>query len=120
MLEGPSVPAVVEDHVVAVSTGMYTAEPEFGFEDISRPRLRLGQGLTPEVQDGEARPGDWLLTGYDPSPTVELVPIGFMRVRTLRGEEREVLCSGHEVRNAEGRVERVKDANGNPTNSFYM
>lgn len=35
-------------------------------EDIVIPRLRLAQGLTKEVQDGTARPGQFLLSGAAP------------------------------------------------------
>src|SRR3989304_5736945 len=46
------------------------AEVTFNKEDLVTPRLKLMQGLSTEVQDGNARPGQWVLTGYTPGAKV--------------------------------------------------
>jgi hypothetical protein len=45
------------------------------------------------AEDGEARPGQWLIKGYDPEAEVLVVPLAFYKTRELRSqEERQVLC----------------------------
>lgn len=72
---------------------------ELGFgapeqSDLRLPRIRLAQGLTPEVMDGKAKGGDWLL------PTGEVVQVlpaqllGMKKSRQRRtGEQRDLVCS---------------------------
>lgn len=74
-----------------------------GIEDITMPMLRLAQGLTTEVQNGEAKPGQWLLTGYSPSDTLTIVPLMFARHRTLRAAEGgAVLCHASDALKGSG------------------
>lgn len=71
----------------------YTTEPEFDQGDAYVPKLRLAQGLTTEVQDGTARPGDWLLIGHVPVSEMVVVPLAFARKREMRDDvSRDVLC----------------------------
>jgi hypothetical protein len=67
-----------------------------GEEDVFYPRLRLAQGLTPEVSSGDARPGDWLLLGSDPVSEVDFIPLmwGTNRRRTVKDENGDdvVVC----------------------------
>lgn len=78
----------------AAALAGFSDDPDFGVDDTYIPRLRLGQALSREVSDGNARAGQWLLTGHDPVDKVSLVPLAFARKRELRGEEdRQILCS---------------------------
>lgn len=77
----------------------YTDSPDFESDDITYPRLRLAQGLTQEVQDGVARPGEWVLAGYDSEKSVVLVPLMAAKYRELRGDDDEgVLCSSPDAK----------------------
>lgn len=71
-----------EDAIVPVSA--YSDKPMFAAEDITPPMLRLMQGLSPEVQEGNAKPGQWVLSGYDPKDTIVAVPIAYARRRQYR------------------------------------
>lgn len=69
------------------------SQPEFESTDVMMPFLRLAQGLSREVQDGVARPGEWLLQGFEPAEELTIIPLAFARQRELRDEDtREVLC----------------------------
>lgn len=50
-------------------------------DDIAMPRLRLAQGLTKEVQEGFAKPGQWIVTGYNPVDQVTIIPLGVAKFR---------------------------------------
>ena len=64
-----------------------------GVEDISFPVLRLAQGLTAEVQSGEAKPGQWIISGEVPLDEVVVIPLLFNKRRELRDPDtREQLC----------------------------
>lgn len=72
---------------------LYRQQAEISSEDVYIPNLRLAQGLTPEVQSGDARPGQWLITGFEPQPEVVVVPVAFFKRRELRDTDtREGLC----------------------------
>lgn len=78
-------------------------QPEFSREDVMMPFLRLAQGLSAEVQNGVAHPGQWLLQGFDPADTITIVPLMFARMRELRDEDtREVLCFSKDSYQGEG------------------
>ena len=79
-------------------------EEEFSAVDLLLPRIRLAQGLTPEVQDGTAKPGQILLTGYDPVEEVVFIPMGMRRRRVLRDEDERtaILCSSDDGKNGQG------------------
>jgi len=80
-----------EAEVTNTSMAVFTDTPQFDASDITPPVLRLAQGLTPEVQDGLAKPGQWLLVGRPPMDSVTIVPMLFAKRRELR-EEMDVLC----------------------------
>lgn len=62
-------------------------------DDITIPRLRLAQGLTKEVQDGEAKPGEFLLTGAMPRAEVKAVVLAIAKFRRYtNAEDGSVLC----------------------------
>lgn len=72
--------------------GGYSTEPEFDSSDTFIPRLRLGQGLSTEVQDGMARPGEWLLLGQDPVADVLFVPLAMATKHEMRDPDtREII-----------------------------
>lgn len=75
-----------------VAMTVFSSTPTFDMSDIMPPVLRLAQGLTPEVQDGSAKPGQWLLTGFDPVDTVHIVPLLFARRREYREDGAEIMC----------------------------
>ncbi len=84
----------------------YSSEPEFGQDEIYIPMLRLAQGLTAEVANGDARPGDWILTGYPVLKDVTIVPLAFARRRERSGldgnSKRIVICRSNNAQHGEG------------------
>ena len=82
---------------------LYSRQAEMTPDDVYIPNLRLAQGLTPEVQSGEARPGQWLIVGFDPVPEVTVVPVAFFKRRELRDDAtREVKCKSMDSINGVG------------------
>lgn len=77
---------------VSLSLSTFSFDPKLDSTDVIVPRLRLTQGLTKEVQDGLAKPGQWILTGYDAHDSVDIVPLMFSRQRRLLDEKFNVLC----------------------------
>ncbi|KKN44391.1 hypothetical protein LCGC14_0693870 [marine sediment metagenome] len=93
--ETKAVDEVVGDGVENAGTILanYSETPDFDQDDVVIPRLRLAQGLTTEVQDGLARPGQWILIGYEPEDELIVVPVAFTKRREMRDDDtREVLC----------------------------
>lgn len=86
----------------AVSTGGWTDTPDFDQNEVGFPRLRLAQGLSPEVADGLAKMGQWLFTGYDPMDTVTIVPVMFSRTRSKRQDptnrDSDIACESGDAR----------------------
>lgn len=84
------------DDAPVQETGLarYSAQPAFDASDLFIPKLRLAQGLTSEVQQGLAKPGDWLVLGSDPMKQPTIIPMMMVRRRELRDsdENRVVLC----------------------------
>lgn len=71
----------------------YTTEPVFEQGEAYIPRFRLAQGLTAEVQNGEAKPGQWLLIGNVPVDEMVIVPVAFARKREMRdAASRDIMC----------------------------
>lgn len=65
----------------AIPATQWSETPQFQADEIGFPQLRMAQGLTAEVQSGEARPGQWLMTGSGALDAVTVVPIMFARTR---------------------------------------
>jgi len=84
----------VEDSQVPRSNlTMYSDKPVLDNQDLFVPKLRLAQGLTAEVQAGEAKPGQWLVLGATPAEAVTIVPLGMAKRRELRDPDtRSVAC----------------------------
>lgn len=91
---GADVDAIIdpEEKQSGIQLANFAMDINMDSEDLMIPRLRLTQGLTAEVQDGTATPGQWVLTGYDPKNEIVVVPIMFARNRTLRDSEGSILC----------------------------
>src|SRR5919199_4181952 len=59
------------------------------------PRAKLLQGLSPEVNNGDGRPGMWHIEGHGAVPSVVLVPLGEKMSRRLtegEGDDLLTLC----------------------------
>lgn len=95
-----------DEERVAVATD-WTQTPEFEANEVGFPKLRLGQGLTPEVAEGTAKMGNWLLTGQDPfTEGVVVVPIMFGRTRWKRKDPTDrdspIVCTSADARVGKG------------------
>jgi hypothetical protein len=88
--------ARVEEATVAL--GAFSSRADFSPEDVFIPNLRLAQGLSAEVQDGSAKPGEWLVTGFEPVDEVTVVPLMFGKARELRDEDDRsvILCRSND------------------------
>lgn len=75
----------------------YSSEVNFDRSEITMPKLRLGQSMSPEVQEGDAQLGQWLVTGFEPEDEVVVVPVGFMRGRVLNEDDLIVCSSSDQV-----------------------
>lgn len=71
---------------------VYSDAPSLDSSDLFIPKLRLAQGLSTEVQSGEAKPGQWLLLGAVPAASATVVIMGMAKRRELRDGTRAVLC----------------------------
>lgn len=102
----------VQEEAVDTSTRSYSDTPQFDRSELMIPKLRLAQGLTQEVAEGNAKMGQWLLQGFDPEDDVIVVPTLFTRTRALReGEERELVCSSPDAKYGDGKYGRGSQAN---------
>lgn len=81
-----------EDAMGTSAIVAYTDKPTFDSSDIVPSMLRLAQGLTPEVQDGSAKPGQWLMPGFKPYDAVTVVPLMFAKRREYRDEDGQAMC----------------------------
>lgn len=87
--------ATVEEISTVVTARKYSAdlsEIQFRPDEVTYPRLRLGQGQTPEVLAGEAKGGEWLLAGEKPCVAPVLIPMAFTRIRQMRDQDRSIVC----------------------------
>jgi hypothetical protein len=97
--------AIRQDDDMAAPAGAqeFTDAPVFGRSDLLMPNLKLGQGLTPEVANGEAEAGDWILIGHDPEKEVVVIPMQYGAGRSLQEEgDFAVLCSSKDRVRGEG------------------
>jgi len=92
--------AVASD--VDLTSRQYTSQPDFSREDTMIPRLRLAQQLTPEVVNGDAESGQWVLIGSEPADKVVVVPLSWGKSRELRDDENEVICQSSDSRVGRG------------------
>jgi hypothetical protein len=87
MVEGevPStaIAETAEDQTPAIAT-TWIQEPTFEANEVGFQRLRLGQGLTPEVAEGNAKMGQWILSGYEALDEATVIPLMLGRTRFKR------------------------------------
>jgi hypothetical protein len=105
-LGGGDVAVPDEPDRLAVAT-QWTETPEFEANEVGFPKLRLAQGLTAEVAEGQAKMGNWLLTGTEPfTEGVTVIPIMFGRTRWKRKnpEDRDspISCQSGDARTGIG------------------
>jgi hypothetical protein len=84
--------------VAPATLGAFTEEVAFSAEDMIMPRVRLGQQITPEVANGEAKAGQYILTGYEPLESIVVIPGLMSRRRIYAPGGGDVLCrSGNAI-----------------------
>lgn len=66
---------------------LFSAPAKLTAEDVTIPRLRLAQGLTKEVNDGAAKPGQYILTGVGPRDVVDATVLAVAKFRRLTAPE---------------------------------
>lgn len=94
---------VDEASVPRTALATYSDQPAMDGSDLFIPRLRLAQGLTQEVQNGEAKPGQWLVLGANPMEEVRVIPVAMTKRRELRDPDtRAVLCRSGDAINGVG------------------
>jgi hypothetical protein len=72
---------------------LFSNQADLTVEDITIPRLRLAQGLTKEVQEGNAKPGQWILTGVAPREEIVATVIAVAKFQRLNNDaDGSVLC----------------------------
>lgn len=99
---GKGLAVVDQDETQAIATQRkYSSNLDFTRDDIQMPKLRLGQGMSQEVADGDAKMGQWLVTGFEPEDKVIIVPMVYCRGRVLN-EDDQVICSSNDGINGEG------------------
>lgn len=82
---------------------IYSEKPTFNPEDITPPIMKLLQALSPEVVEGNAKAGKWLLSGFEAADAVTIVPISFARRREYRAEDEPMLaCASYDGETGEG------------------
>ncbi len=98
-----NIPTDEEVAVNPAGNGIFSDQVKFRMDEIFVPQLRVANGLTQEVQSGDAKPGDWLMMGYAPEKAVEIVIISMARVRELRDDEtRAIQCKSQDQIMGEG------------------
>lgn len=109
MVEAPESQALVvteqEQQPAPGKSYSFGAAIEFESDDVVYPKLRLAQGLTAEVSDGTARPGQFVMTGFEAINSATLVPLGVAKSRRYtqgRGEDYQVLCSSADAKFGHG------------------
>lgn len=98
-----------EEEQTGIQLANFQSTIDLESDDVMIPRLRLMQGLSTEVQDGSASPGQWVLSGYEPKDSVTFVPLLFARNRTLRDDEGGILCRSRDAKIGEGEPGGVCD-----------
>lgn len=72
-------------------------------DDVTIPRLRLAQGLTKEVQDGNAKPGEFLLSGAPPRSEIVATVLAIAKFRRYTtSDDGTVLCRSEDGKTGKG------------------
>lgn len=85
------VPEINDDEEAIAPIAAYSDKPIFAAEDITPPIMRLMQGLSPEVQEGSAKPGQWVLSGFEPKESVIAIPIAYAKRREYRDPDTNLI-----------------------------
>lgn len=91
-----------DDAPMAASIFMFNSNPDFAPEDVAFQQLKLLQGLSPEVNDGQGSPGQWIVAGYPAMKTCTFVPISQMKTRELRNAEQVLTCQSLDAQTGVG------------------
>jgi len=102
MIEQPSTEEVKDVASLIAPQSAYSNKPVLDGSDMYVPRLRLAQGLTAEVQEGLAKPGQWIVSGYDPMDETIVIPLLLARQRELRDTDRIVCCRSSDAKTGDG------------------
>ena len=94
MVDAQAEEAYEERQTEQTSIVSFQTQAQLTAEDIVIPRLRLAQGLTKEVQDGSARPGNFLLSGAAPREEIFATVNAIQKFRryATNDEGGKVLC----------------------------
>ena len=89
-----NVPAMPENDEMAEQTAfvpraVYTSDAKLDPTKLNIPRLRVAQGMTPEVMERSAQIGDFVLTNYPAKSEVLLVPFAAQNIRYLKPDPRQ-------------------------------
>lgn len=63
---------------------IFTNDSKPDLSKLQIPRLRLAQGMTPEVAERRASIGQYVLTNFPPADSVQLVPLAAQAIRQYR------------------------------------
>lgn len=76
---------------------------QLSMEDMQLPQLKVGQGLTPEVIEGEYKAGDLIITGFEGMREATVVPLIVFKQRILIDDDtRDILCRSENAVTGEG------------------
>lgn len=65
-------------------------------DELRFPRIKLAQGLSPEVLSGEARPGAFVMPDGTTQDEIVVRVLGIRRIRTLWSDDRRPLCASND------------------------
>lgn len=86
---------------------------DLDLEEAMFPRLRLIQGLSPEVNEGSASPGDWKIDGFDDvAEPILVIPMSYKTTRTMRSKDGAVLCKSADGKTGTAMVVDLDNAGG--------
>lgn len=98
--------AEIPDEGATSIAPIWTDDTEFEADEVGFPRLRLGQGLTPEVAEGTAKMGQWLFSGFEPLDEIVIAPIQRGKTRAKREDPKDrdskIVCTSPDAKQGHG------------------
>jgi hypothetical protein len=93
-------PDAHEDEGIGAGTAlaMYSSKVELDQDDIVWPRLKLIQGISPDVMNGVAKPGQWMIAGNEPMNELTIIPMLFQKRRERITKDFEILCKSQDAK----------------------
>ena len=79
----------VDDGSSFVPRVVYTSDAKVDLSKLDIPRLRLAQGMTPEVGDKKAQIGQYVLTNFPAMDEVKLVPFAAQSIRFYKPDPKK-------------------------------